>query len=108
MSNKPSGVTVKFNLVLISFLFISYFISLLFEPMNEEKVPWDTLYKAFPVLSIILAVAIALILMLWGAKLFELFWNRLISTIFKLREIGFQEALSIVLVLTIIIASLRG
>jgi len=108
MRNKPSGMTFKFNLVLISYLFISYFISLLFEPMNKAKVPWDTLYEGFPVLSVILAVAIALVLMLWGAKLFELFWNRLISTIFDLREIKYQESLSITLIFTIVVASLRG
>jgi len=47
-----------------------------------------------------------LILLLWGAKLLELFWNRLISSLFQIREIDFQEALSIVLVLTILVASL--
>ena len=103
---KPSRVTIKFNLVLICYLFISYFMSVLFEPVNEEKVPWDSVYEAFPVLSIILAVAIALVIILWGTKLFELFWNRLISNLFKIRAINFQEALSIVLVFTIIIASL--
>ena len=103
---KPNRVTIKFNLLLICYLFISYFISVLFEPLNEEKVPWDSVYEAYPVLSIILAVAIALAIILWGTKLFELFWNRLISNIFKIRAISFQEALSIVLVLTIVIAAL--
>ena len=105
MMKKPSRINIKFNLVLIVYLIITYFMSLLFEPINEAKVPWDTVYEAFPVLSIILACAIALVLMLWGAKLVELLWNRLIAHLFKLRAINFQEALSIVLVFTIFVAS---
>lgn len=106
MKNKPNRITFKFNLVLFVYLFINYLASSLFEPEWEEKIPWDTVYEAFPVLSIIIAFLMGLVLLLWGAKLFEWFWNRLISTLFKLREIDFQEALSIVLVATIVVASL--
>lgn len=106
MRNLPNRITFKFNLVLLSYLCIDFLTTLLFEYNSEKKVPWDTVYEAFPTLSIIIAFIIGLSLLLWGTKLFELFWNRLISNLFELREINFQEALSIVLVLTIAIGSI--
>ena len=105
MKEKHNKITLKFNLVLFSYLCIGVFVSLMFEPDTGEKVPWDTVYETFPVLSMIAAFCIGLVLLLWGAKLCELFWNRLISSIFELREIDFQEALSVILVLSIIVAS---
>jgi len=106
INDKLKRIVFKFNLALFLYLCVGFLLSLLFEPKVEEKVPWDTVYEAFPVLSIIIAFLLGLILLLWGAKLLELFWNRLISSLFQIREIDFQEALSIVLVLTILVASL--
>lgn len=103
MNNKPS-ITFKFNLVLFTYLCVDFLVSIIFDPKIDEKVPWDTLYEAFPVFSIILAVFISLLLLLWGAKLLELFWNKLISDIFKIRVINFQEALALVLILAIVVA----
>ncbi len=102
MNDKPQKIVFKFNLALFLYLCVSFLLSQLFEQKVEEKVPWDTVYEAFPVLSIVIAFLIGLVLLLWGAKLFEMFWNRLLSNLFKFREIDFQEALSIVLVLTIL------
>jgi len=106
MINQPSRIMFKFNLFLFAYLCISSLASFLFEPQSKEQVPWDTVYKAAPVLSILIAIFIVFLLILWGAKLFELFWNRLMSDLFKLREIDFQEALSMVLVLSIVAAFL--
>ena len=107
MNGKPNKVVFKFNLALFFYLCIGFFVSLLFEPEKEEKVPWDTVYEAFPVFSVIAASLIGLLLLLWGAKLCELFWNKFISTVFDLREISFQEALSIILVLAIVVSSCK-
>ena len=104
--NDKHKIVFKFNLALFAYLCIGFIVLLLFEPKSEEKVLWDAVYEAFPVLSIIIAVFLSLLLLLWGTKLFELFWNRLISNLFKLREITFQEALSIILVFTIVFTSL--
>lgn len=103
MSNNPR-IAFGFNLVLFAYLCVDFLVSLLFDPKSYERVPWDAVYEAFPVLSVTLAFLIGLLLLLWGAKLVELFWNRLISDIFELREINFQEALALVLVLAIIVA----
>jgi hypothetical protein len=107
MNEKPNRITFKFNLALFSYLCIGFFVSLMFAPEKEEKVLWDTVFETLPVLSIIVAFFIGLFLLLWGAKLCELFWNKFISNIFNLKGIDFQEALSIVLVLAIVAASLK-
>ena len=102
MPDKPK-ITFSFNLILFAYLFVDFLVSLLFDPKIDEKVPWDAVYDAFPVLSIILAFIIGVSLLLWGAKLFESFWNKLISDIFKIREIIYQEALALILVVFIIV-----
>ncbi|RZB33835.1 MAG: hypothetical protein SRB2_03671 [Desulfobacteraceae bacterium Eth-SRB2] len=101
MTDRPR-IIFSFNLILCAYLCVDFLVSLLFNPKIDEKVPWDEFYNAFPVLSIIISFILGITLLLWGAKLFEAFWNRLISDIFKLREINFQEALALILVISII------
>lgn len=101
MINKQK-IVLSFNLILCAYLCVDFCVSLLFDPKIDEKVPWDTVYNAFPILSILLAFIIGIALLLWGVLLFETFWNRLISDIFELREINFQEALALILVISII------
>ena len=100
VSDKPK-ITCSFNLILLTYLSIDFLVFLLFEPITDEKVPWDAIYDDFPVLSIILAFIIGFSLLLWGAKLFESFWNKAISDIFGLRKINYQEGLALVLVIFI-------
>jgi len=107
MNKKHDKIVFIFNLALFFYLCAGFLVSLLFEQEKEGKVLWDTVYEAFPVFSVIAASLIGLLLLVWGAKLCELFWNRLISSIFDLREINFQEALSIVLVIAIVVASCK-
>ncbi len=102
MNNKPK-IVFRFNLVLFAYLCVNVLVSSLFDPQTDEKVLWDKVYEAFPVASVTLAVLIGLSLLLWGSKLVELFWNRFISDIFGLREIDFQEALALVLILAIVV-----
>ena len=102
MSSTP-GISLIFNLVLFAYLCIDFSVSLLFDPKWNEKVPWDKVYDSSPVLAIVLSILIGLLLLLWGAKMVQLFWNRFISNIFELRLINFQEALALVLVSAIIV-----
>ena len=104
-STKPT-VGVKLNLVLLSYLCISFIVSALFDSKFEEKVPWDMVREAWPVGSVVIAILLGFVLLIWGAKLFEIFWNRLISDLFGLREITFQEAMSMVLGFSIFIFSI--
>ena len=101
MTNKKK-ISHGFNLILFIYFCVDFLVSLLFDPNIDEKVPWDVVYKAFPVLSVIVAFVLGLTLLLLGAKLFEAFWNRLISDVFGLRELNFQETIAIILVLAIV------
>lgn len=101
VSDKPK-INFRFNLILLAYLLVDFFASLLFEPIVDEKVPWDAMYDVFPVLSIVLAFIVGFLLLSWGAKLFESFWNKVISDIFEFREINYQEGLAFILVIFII------
>ena len=97
-----SKITFKFNLLLFIFFCVDQLVALLFDPKSNEKVPWDVVYDSFPVLSIILSFLIGILLLLWCAKMAEYFWNKFVSDIFKVRPIFYQEALSIILIFSII------
>ena len=103
--DKKSKVAFSFNLALFAFFCFNELMTLLFEPESEERVPWDAFYDVSPILSVVVAVLIVLLILVWGAKLIQLFWNRFISDIFKLRTICFQEALSLALILTLFLTS---
>lgn len=105
MNNKMDRKVIRMNIALFLYLCLDLLISSLFEPISEETVPWDQIFGHFPVLSMFIAFLMGLFLLLWGAKLLELFWNRVISGLLNLKEISFQEALSIVMVCTIVVAS---
>jgi hypothetical protein len=101
MKNRQQ-ISPIYNFVLFSYVCVDFLVSTLFDPNFDAKVPWDAVYGAYPTLSITAALVIGVILLLWGANLFKKFWNRLISDIFNVRELEFQESLAIVLILAII------
>lgn len=101
MENRQK-ISVIYNLALFAYFCVDFFVTTLFDPNFDAKVPWDTVYESYPTLSILAALAIGVVLLLWGANLFKKFWNRLISDIFRARELEFQESLAIVLILAII------
>ena len=101
MKNRQQ-VSPIYNFVLFSYLCIEYLITILFDPDFDAKVPWDAVYEAHPALSIFGALVIGVILLLWGANLFKQFWNRLISDVFSVRKLEFQESLAVVLILAIV------
>jgi len=101
MGNRQK-ISTTYNLALFVYFCVDFLVATLFDPNFDAKVPWDTVYEAYPTLSIIAALVIGVILLLWGATLFKKFWNRLISDIFSVRELEFQESLAIVLILAII------
>jgi len=91
-------ITFRFNLILYVYFNVCYAILYLFDPKTSKEVPWDRVYEAFPILTIILTLLIPLMLSLFGAKLIKYFWDRFISDIFSIRSIDFQEAWSLVLI----------
>lgn len=96
-----NNVGIKFNFILILYLCTKFLVAILFESMPDKKVLWDSLYAVYPFLSIILAFFILVLLLLWGALIFKVFWNKLFSDVFRLREINLQESLSIILIISI-------
>ena len=101
MSNDSRGITPSFTAALFLYFCIGVLTSSLFSP-TEKEAPWDAVYESFPTFSVIMALLLGISLLGCGAKLGQVFWNRLISNLLGVREIDFQEALSIVLVLSVI------
>lgn len=99
---KPIKITKRFNVALFLYFGTSITINALFEPESKEKVPWDLLYDWSPLFAITVSALIAIILALWSAVLVRIFWNRLISDIFNIREISSDESLAIVLIIAIL------
>jgi hypothetical protein len=95
---ESSKINFKFNLALFAYLCVNYLASAAFDPSVNSEALWDKAYGAFPVLSVIFAIVMGLLLFLWGAKMIEVFWNRFIAEVFKIREIVFQEALALILI----------
>ena len=92
-------ITLTFNIVLFVYMGCAFLAEYLFKPETSDRAPWESLFKNSPVLSITLALIFAVILILAGAQLLKIFWNRFISDVMKLREITFQEAIAIFLII---------
>jgi len=101
MSDAKKNITIGFNIALLIYFVIITITDYLFEPEPTAKVPWESLFGTSQVLSIGLAIILIGILIVTGAYLIKLFWNRFISDIAKLREISFQEAMALVLIIGI-------
>lgn len=95
---KSQKITLIFNIALSIYIGCAFLAEYLFKPETSDSIPWERLFKNSPVLSITLALMFAVILILAGSQLLKIFWNRFISDIMKLREITFQEALAIFLI----------
>ena len=100
--NKNPKIIFSFNFILFFFWCVNTLIIQLFEPESEKRVPWDLFYDTSPAISIVVGVLIVFLMILWGSKLIQLFWNKFISDVFKLRMICFQEALTLALILSLI------
>ena len=101
MSNngKLKVVTFAFNFAFFIYIIFASFMTFLFEPESAERVPMDAFYDIAPVTSVIVAVLIGIILILTGALIIKEFWNRLISNLFSVRDINYQESLTIMLII---------
>ncbi len=96
--NKKSEISIGLNLILICFYFVNIIASQAFEPETKEKVLWDVFFDTSPGLSIITAILLYLGIVFWGAKLIQIFWNRFLSDVFRIRLISFQESLTMAII----------
>lgn len=91
----------KMNLMLLLYLLISKSVQMLFMEQPVSQTPWDLMFRTAPLVSFLLAVALILLLIAWGAQLLKLFWNRVLVETTKLQEIDYGKALSISIVLAL-------
>ncbi len=99
---KSKKITLIFNIVLFIYIGVTFLAEYLFKPETSDNTPWEILFKNSPELSIALALVFTAVLILAGAQLLKIFWNRFISDIAKIRNISFQEAMAIFLIIGVI------
>jgi uncharacterized membrane protein YidH (DUF202 family) len=73
-----------------------------FRPKSRPVIPFDAFYDKFPLLAVLTAVLLVVLALFLGAMAVRLFWVRFVSNICGVREITTQEALSLVLVVSIV------
>jgi hypothetical protein len=95
-------ITMRFNLALFAFCAAVGVINFLVSSDKAKGVPLEGL-----VLSIALDALLVAAVILIAACFAKEFWNRLISSLFSIRPINYQEAISIVLLVSILFAT-RG
>lgn len=101
-NGKKNKITIAFNIILFFYFSLVFSVEYLFKPETSEKIPWERIFRNSPELSIFLAVLIIVIIILMGAQLLKLFCNRFLADIMKLREITFQEAVALILILGVL------
>jgi hypothetical protein len=86
------------------FLYLIYtgLIIALFNPECSRHVPMDDFFEIAPVAAIIMTVALFVTGALAGAFIIRSFWNRLVASLFTVRNLNYQEALAIILMLSIL------
>lgn len=96
------GITGVLTLGLFSYLVLSAFITLLIEPKTEPPSYWDELFADHPNLSLAALIGSIVFLVVVGAALFREVWNRLVTDLFALRPLSYQEALAVTFIAAII------
>jgi len=91
-----------YNFVLFVYLCFQQGLLVLFEPEDSPKVLLDRIFDMYPYLTTIGLLLAVAVLVFWGGKLVQILWNKMIADIFCLRSVSFHEALSLVLVCTIL------
>ncbi len=97
-TNRKS-INLIFNLAVLAYLLFSVLVDYIFTPETDARVPWDYVFEMNPILGSVGAGLLIVILIICGTYIFQQFWNRFISDVFNIREILFQEALSIILIM---------
>ena len=96
-SPKRKAITVSFNILLVLYVIYASFLSYLFDPDANRHVPMDDFFEFAPASFIVAAVVLLALAILLGALILRAFWNRLVSSLFSIRDINYQEALAIIL-----------
>jgi hypothetical protein len=100
--NSSPKITATFNFGLFVFYFYLVMMEVLYEPELPHGAPIDKLFDSHPIVAIFLTITLILSAFGVGSLLIRSFWKRLVTDLFKVRKIEFQEALSILLILGLI------
>ncbi len=100
--NEKSTIPVWLNISLLIFIFISYLAEYFFAPETVQKAPYEYFFDKSPFMATVAAVLLVLVLIGVGASLLRLFWNKFVADVFKIRNVTFQEAIAIILVMAIL------
>jgi len=99
----PNGITKTFNFVLFIYLVANLLVVVALEPDAGNENLWDKFFGSLsPYLSAFILLAISIFLIVWGAFIGKFLWNRFLVDVFGIREINFDEALALALVLEIL------
>jgi hypothetical protein len=97
-SIKKERITLIFNVLLFIYIFITGMAIALFEPEFVQKPLIEKMLGDSILLIIIVFLSIGVFLLIAGAQLFKVFWNRFVTDVFRLREVTFQESLAVILI----------
>jgi amino acid transporter len=100
------AITIGFNVLLFLYYLYAASVSVLFEPDMDARVLMDDLYDVAPLASLVVAVVLGVILVLAGALVIRAFWNRLVTCLFSIRKVNYQESLAIILMYYIFVGEL--
>jgi hypothetical protein len=98
---KPT-ISIWSNIGLLLFICVAYLIEYFFTPETVQKVPYERFFDKSPFIATIAAVLLALGLLAGAAVFVRQFWNRFVAEVFKIRSITLQEAIAIILVMTLL------
>lgn len=101
-AGEKSDISIWLNIVMLLFICVAYLVEYFFTPETVQKVPYERFFDKSPFIATIVAVLLALGLLAGAAALVRLFWNRFVADVFKIRSITLQEAIAIILVMTIL------
>jgi hypothetical protein len=93
----PGGITTGFNVTMIMYLAIPGIWNFMFLSEKAKGVPLEGL-----IVSCALDVVRFLAALLITALILEAFWHRLIAPLFTIRPITYQEAIAVVLMISIL------
>ena len=103
MKNGNTGITKSFNAVLFFFGLYIWVLSIVGEePQKSHPSYWDKIGEWSPAIGIGLSILCFLTLVVWGSWIVKQFWNRLLVDLFPVREINFNEALALILIIGIL------
>lgn len=97
MENK-NNINLKFNFLLALFYIFVIVVDVLFSPIVDEKTPIGQLYEISFISGATITLLIVAVIIYFGTLVVKFFWNKFISDVFSIREITFQESLSICLI----------